>query len=987
MKKLLLILVVALCSKLTIAQTYTLEQIDFSTIDIVNNYNNFPMGINNKGFVCGYYHNPVNNDTIGFVITSEGNTILITSAITGAGSYGIKAIGINDSNMVIVNYTDAGGISRLHKCFVNQTIVVNDWPITNNIGQNNIKAFHYNNKGDITGWYQAPSNRWMFALHQGTPPAGFNPWQAWRYEIPNPYAFYNTMAGAMDTNRMVTGFYIDGSQNIPFLYEEQYAMFYVLNGSTWCHPWGKNNNGKICGEYKNGLGYVNAFVATPTYTPGQPNSGQLNLTSLANIFHSNTIQSIARAINDSNQIVGSFLHPTTGNWIGFIYTPNSGEYSVKNYSFTNHVWTQLANNTGAPASGNVWTSNFWSGFAYSQVDPFSNTAFPLIEPHIATDPAVVAMFNPGANIYNYIKSQIIDWKSFMKEIVNSDIYYNNSQSPSLSYVYRYINKRNMFLKWISKYQQNFSGICYGFAGTSAMHYLDDTYLNTKYGIGANSNLSTYTDVSADAITAIQRVYIRQNDPSLNRYGVDKKRKVLPWAGIHRCKHIWSHLDSNNYRQIYIGWISAGQTDYGYHSVFPFKIKTPQKLPFFYNNTIEYDTMYVYDSNNPTVQNEYFLIKTDKILNRIDSVYSANYSPAPNQKFFVAFNEATVGELKSISNSALKPTRSLDTIVKLEVSRNSDFVIYDVNTQNTASQDASGYTNNIENVSAIGGKFNSTFYPNAFFRDTLAELQISTTNYKDSLMTFTFDNDLIRMSLVRRALPTEKDYATSKNRYMSYGNPDNISKTLVADFSQMDPNLPTACIITASNLVLPANDSIITLNPADYQYQIIHPGNANLSYNLNVIAIYNDTVKQFSASNINMNGLTSHIIDPYFNGAQGPQTAVIIDNGNNGGNDDTLFVVQVPLGLNENNLNVDYISLYPNPTKSRFNIQIANQKKEIYNMMMTDMYGKILLSEKINHQAGNKIYDFDINQFSTGVYMVMVFDKNQNVLFAQKMIKE
>ena len=107
MKKLLLFLVVILCTKLSEAQTYSLEQVDFSTIDVVNNYNNFPMGINNKGFVCGYYHNPANNDTLGFVITSECSTIQITSAITVTCSNGIKDIGINNSNMIIVNFTDA----------------------------------------------------------------------------------------------------------------------------------------------------------------------------------------------------------------------------------------------------------------------------------------------------------------------------------------------------------------------------------------------------------------------------------------------------------------------------------------------------------------------------------------------------------------------------------------------------------------------------------------------------------------------------------------------------------------------------------------------------------------------------------------------------------------------------------------------------------------------------------------------------------------
>lgn len=970
-------------------QTYTLEQVDLSPLG--TNFNTLLMGINNKGFVCGYRHNTITGDTTGFVITPEGKVLYITDAITGAGSYGIKAVDINDSNMVLVNYTDAGGNSKLHKVFVTDKIIVNDWPITNNLNQNNVKAFHMNNKGDIAGWYQGGVNRWMFTLHQGNPPAGFNAWQAWRYNIyvnPN-YTYYNTMAGAMDTNRVVAGFYIDGSQNIPFLYEELYAQFYVLNGNTWCHPWGKNNNGKIVGEYKNGAGFLNAFVATPTYTPGNVNSGQLNLTSLANIFHDPNTQSVARGINDSNEIVGSFIDPNNGNFIGFIYRPNGGEYKISNYTFNKHVWTQLGNNTGAPNSGQVWTTNFYGGFNYATVDPFANNGYPLIENSIANDAAIQTYFtNQNVSLSN---SMNVDWNSFMKEIINSGTYYTNSQNPATQPTYRFMDKRDMFLKWVSSpngYCGLFSGICYGFAGTSGMHYVDDTYLDNTFAIGGGTDLSSFGDNSMNGITAVQRVYLRQFEPSLSQYGVDKYQDVLPWSGMYRYKYVWPKGDSLDFRQLYIGWHTpASPTNYLYHSIFPYKIKTPQKLPFNYANVQQYDTIYIYDSNNPTSQNEYFLINTSRFYNTIDSVSSPVYSPAPSYDFFVAFNEVSVGELMNISNSALKKSRSLDSIARLVLSPNSHYMIKDVATMNTTSFDATGYSNNNTTLSGIAAKANRPAHISSFFRDTTAELQISSTAYQDSIMNFTFDNDHVRMTLLRRSLPGETDNATCKNRYMSYGNPDNISKTLVADFSQIDPASPTACIITVSNLVLPPHDSIITLNPANYQYQIIHPTNDTLTYTVNVIAIYNDTVKQFTATGIPVTGPASHIIDPYFNGANGPQTAVIIDNGVNATDDDTLFVQQVPLGLNESLKNADYISLYPNPTRNHFNLNISKQSAENYHMVFTDIYGKVLMNEAIMHQKEKSNHHFDISRFSAGIYFVMVFDKNKQVLFAEKLVKE
>ena len=988
MKKLFSLYLAILFASVSLNAQHSLEQIDLSPI-VGSAVNTFPMGINNAGFVCGYYATAM-PDTTGFVITPQGKIIEITWLVTGAGTYGIKAVSINDSNMVLVNYTDASGESKLYKVKVDEVSIVNSWPIVNNLNQSYVKAFHMNNKGDITGWYQGGVNRWMFTLHDGTPPAGLPAWNAWRYHIgvnPN-YTYYNTMAGAMDTNRIATGFYIDGLNNIPVLYDEVGAEFYKLSGSNWCHPWGKNNSNKIVGEYKNVNGILNAFVASPTYTPGNLNSGQLNMTSLASIFHSSYYQSVARGINDKDEIVGSFIDTVNGNnYVGFIYRPNTPEYKIYNFDFNKHVWP-MKNSRGNPGSGNVWTTNYYGGANYGTTDPFANNGYPLVEPHILADPQINTFMTAKGYNNGLPDSVSVDWKSWMEEIEGSSYYLTMAQTPVLMPAYRYLHKRNLFLKYIER-AKTFGGICYGFAGASSIHLADDNYLDNTYGIGASKDFSTYDNQSKDAISTIVRLFKKARHPSFAQYFVDQKDNIKPWEGSYRAKRTWMDKDSLNYRQLLIGWFrnydQNNNLQMSYHAVFPYKIKTPQKLPFFHNNVQNYDTMYVYDSNFPTDQNEYFLLKTDKVLNHVDSAWSPNHYPIP--LFFVAFNEVSNSDLMSVTSTPFKKSRALDSIATMRIGPNANFLITDAATQNTAYMDATGYHSSINSLMRYEEKAEEPSGVREFLRDTIAELQISTTGYIDSLMSFSFDNDQVQMRLLRKAQMTETDYSTIKNRYVSYGNPDNVTKDIIASFSQLDPTLPTGCLITVTGLLLPQYDSIITINPANYQYQIIHPSNDTLSYTVNVLAIYNDTVKQFTAAGIPFTGPTSHVIDPYYNGPQGPQTIIKIDNGIDAIDDDTLFIVQVPLGINDVKGNVSYISLYPNPASDRINVQIAKQSNEDFQVVFTDIYGKMLLNEPVKHEVDTQNYTFDISAYSPGMYFLMVFDKNQKALFVEKVIKK
>lgn len=967
--------------------TYSLEQLDLSTSSI--DINTFLMGINNKGFICGYGVPVSTTDTIGFVITPEGKLIEIDQTITGVGSVGIKAVSINDSNLVLVNYLDASGNSKLHKCMVNNHYIVWHSAISG-LQQNSVKAFHMNNKGDITGWYPGV-NRWLFVLHQGTPPAGFNAWQAWRYNVftpPSTYTYYNTMGGAMDTNRIACGFYIDGSLNKPFLYDELYAGFYPLTGSNWCHPYGKNNNGKIVGEYRNTNNFVNAFVASPTYTPGNYSSGVLNLSSLAFIFHGDSIYSIARAINDSDEVVGYFLDPSDNRYKGFVYHPNRPDFHLEGYDFTKHVWKMYnSSDAGSPNSvDSIWSENFYGGFDYTTTDPFANNGIPLLEPFISSDTSITNYYTNGV----FGDTNSVSWKEYMTEMVQSDVYLNYAQSsnPLLSNTYRYLYKPAKFRNYIRRYAGLFQGYCYGFAATSLLHFKDDQYLNTNYNIGTSTQLNTYDNTSFNAVLALGRAYLKQWDIDLKEYYPKHRDSVKPWRGLYRMKQTFLRKDTTHYRQLYIGWISSpagAPVQYSYHSIMPYKIKTPVKLPFNYNGVFNTDTVYVYDSNDPLNQNSYLWVNSNYYNNGILASASMNY---PANGFFTAFNEVSIGEMEGLLNTHLKgKKRGMDSIARIYLAPQSQFTIVESGTGNTAILDNTGFNSSIDKIVAIEPKNNSGVHIDRFLMDTSAHLQIQSTNYLDSTMYFHFENDRINMGLSRKALPGETDHATIKNNFIAYGNPDNVTKYFSADFDQLDPGAPTGCAINISGLGIPANDSIITIHPNDYQYQIIHPGNGNITYSLNVIAVYNDTVKQFTANNVSISGQGSHIIDPYFAGSQGPQTAVLVDMGNNGIFDDTLFVVGAPLGTQNIRSQADYIQVVPNPVQTQLQVKIDLNEAQHFRLAATSLQGKLLFSESINHKGGSATYTFPIQHLPDGIFYVIVLNDKQELIHLEKVIKQ
>ena len=89
------------------------------------------------------------------------------------------------------------------------------------------------------------------------------------------------------------------------------------------------------------------------------------------------------------------------------------------------------------------------------------------------------------------------------------------------------------------------------------------------------------------------------------------------------------------------------------------------------------------------------------------------------------------------------------------------------------------------------------------------------------------------------------------------------------------------------------------------------------------------------------------------------------------------------GVNELAENVQ-IQLSPNPTPSTLSVWLDSKVSKSLKIQMTDLSGRIVLSENWSVTMGQNQRTLDLHTFAKGAYMVQIID-NQNVV-SKKILK-
>jgi hypothetical protein len=99
-------------------------------------------------------------------------------------------------------------------------------------------------------------------------------------------------------------------------------------------------------------------------------------------------------------------------------------------------------------------------------------------------------------------------------------------------------------------------------------------------------------------------------------------------------------------------------------------------------------------------------------------------------------------------------------------------------------------------------------------------------------------------------------------------------------------------------------------------------------------------------------------------ATGVYSVEVWSNGCNGSDTVTVSVV---LGIQESNMEGGSVHVYPNPVKDRLTLELESRKKVKATLILSDMTGKILVSEEVVLAGGMNTHTINLENISSGIY--------------------
>lgn len=981
MNKCLIIFAIALiCFSQSKAQ-YSLDE-----VIVHDNTDTRLLDVNNKGMICGYYIHHTTSNEVGFVINDAGR---IHNFFAPVGYTHTRVVSINDRDTptILIRASNSIALNADADVFKSYYFPKGDsfsqWQqIT--LSVTNGYPTRVNNNNHMLGWYAQGSSInsaryfWLYFDSLQTKPANHSSqYYATRYTKP-PAAPQPTFGSGINDNGIMCGYYYDLNNQTytSFVFDINTNAFTIFNNFSGRQLYDINNSGFVVGRLISGSN-ERAFMGTYSGT---------TLTSILIPIFSQSMESEFTGVNDDTVIVGNYKHPTSGRWIGFVYRRNVSEFKLPGFIFNRHTWKMRNNHdySASPNDTDIWTNKYFGSPNYGNYDIYANQSV-----KISKD-----IWPDG---WQLADKSSYTWLGFCQEI--DEYQYgpnaNNSNNDSLNY--QVTHRPLMFEKYTiytadgegkhlteiinndSFAYGSFGGYCYGFSYTVLQKLYDSTTYKNWFNVTQNKDAADYNNSDTQAINTIERTMIKQLDGNVySQHGAPNFRKVPMWTGLYRLKNEFrkSHSEINPRT------ISFKITNNGWHSTMPYKIKTPLTLPI--DN--QRDTVFIYDSNIPNDSNQYFLVKGNM------SIFNTNHDSFSNAYYTsgvtsINFNKPGVKDLPEFyghkKHSNLKPNGINDDepFYTFAINGSEDYTLKN-NGNDSAYFVGDEFENNIEELTPKI-PYNKKPIPFAYMSDTANAFSLK-ANVDNSypFTKWTIINNTYAMGILRpTSNNTETDYGVFKNKYIAYGSKDNATKVMTLSYIQADYFDEFGVNYKIKNFVVKQDDSFITSSPEDYWYKIVRIGGDSTEYDISLQILDNGNLRTLNTT-IGINGNSTHVYDPYYNGPQGNQLVIFVDEGNTGTYNDTLFLD--PINIKEQFKNATYVSVYPNPVNDYLSIELSNHFNAAYELNITDITGKQIMKESINLRSGKA--SISLSNLSSGLYIVQIKKDGDNI-YREKVFKK
>jgi len=609
---------------------------------------------------------------------------------------------------------------------------------------------------------------------------------------------------------------------------------------------------------------------------------------------------------------------------GYLITKINNDGNYEKFEAGKHGWRFIN------ANNSMWPSFWWSEFNYATgTDPYTNSPYPDF-------------------FHSFPSSTFPDWPLWVKVFSESQCYLGSDK------VYR----GKALLKWKVISNITFQGSCFGFAASSFLAFnYKEQFLAKHPGIPSFTNLYDLL-MNDDIRNTINGDYLLQFGKQSYDNDVICKPKD-PRTTLQELKDMFLS-DDPNIRTISI--FNNNGNGGGAHTIAPIRLEDG-----YYLSTYK---LFLYNSNNPGDETGYILI--DSTNNTWTEQIGLGYTPGSSH-FYLEIpvsNYLNTPFLSKMNSDIVKKSQGIDYIELCNTGKAN--VIYTSSNGNRIGLIDSTILNEI-----VGGM-----------------PIISKTGYPSDPIGYYVPDDSYSMVMNNISDPTGKVYLTAFKKNVSYDyQRDNANSSQIDRFKIDDGfsvasqdsnekiiNLEVIAEIDSTERIMFVKETQLRQNDSLYLQEInqsdfvIKNYGTEKTYNLVLDERSAQGQKVFEYLSITLNANSTHTLLPNWDNLNQSFLKILIDSGNDGTIDDSLFLVNQLTSFDDhytpgvNPTSYNLAQNYPNPFNPITNIQYQVSSNTQVSLKVYDVLGNEVATLVNEEQpAGSYKVNFDATGLSSGIY--------------------